>query len=180
MVEVSSSTRRRTILQRGFFFLAGVVGLRAVEPRLSGSEGATPPPGATTLTLSGRCRQVHSHPGSEGRAAGGGRMVRHGELLDGRDGKKIGEFHSTCFCPELAFGVSPGAASSIELHTLQLDDGTLFGIADPAIGTGGHKVHAVLAGTGRYAGARGSYTALWGPGERGTDATVEFVLTLLA
>jgi hypothetical protein len=106
-------------------------------------------------------------------------VIAYGDLVDPVAGTRVGEFSTNGFCPETPFGPRLVAASNIEFQTFTLPDGTLFGMGAAGPG-GGDKAYAVLGGTGRFAGARGSYvarTAAAGPG--GRDA-VEFTLTLTA
>ena len=69
----------------------------------------------------------------------------------------------------------PGAHGSdterLELHTFKLRDGTIIGS-----GTSGalEGEFAILGGTGRYAGARGTYVARHNRRELGGDGTAEF------
>jgi hypothetical protein len=108
-----------------------------------------------------------------------GQMTRYGDLLDGPDGSPVGEFHANGFCLETALGLPAPSVSSLEFQTFQLNDGTLFGVGAPG-GAGSERTWAVLGGTGRFAGARGTYV------ERETSVapvgrgTVEFILTLTA
>lgn len=62
-------------------------------------------------------------------------------------------------------------------HTFKLRDGTIVGT-----GTAGRLegVFAILGGTGRYAGARGTYVARQRHHEFGGDGAAEFVLTFIA
>ena len=77
--------------------------------------------------------------------------------------------------------LGPGAASAdterLELHTFKLRDGTIVGS-----GTSGalDGEFAILGGTGRYAGARGTYLTRHNRREHGGDGTAEFHLTLTA
>ncbi len=82
-------------------------------------------------------------------------MVRCGELRDAPDGGQIGEFFTNAFCLDMPYGVQTAAASNLEFQTFRLPEGTLFGVG--AAGGSGEKHFAVLGGTGRYAGVRGSY-----------------------
>ena len=67
-------------------------------------------------------------------------------------------------------------ASSLEIHTFALKDGTIHGLGSAARGAEGHFV--ILGGTGRYAGASGSYVARQSSRELGGNGTAEFHLTL--
>lgn len=104
------------------------------------------------------------------------RSLRRCELLDGPDGARVGEFFASGFQLETAFGPLPAAPSNIELHTFRLGEDVLFGIGAP-VPRGRERTHAVLGGTGRFAGARGSYVERDVDG--GARGRVEFVVTLV-
>ena len=173
MEEVSSrSTKRRTLLQRGLAAVGGALGLAALERKAQGESADASPPGAVTLKLYGRLRQAHNPAGAH--------VIRCGDLLDGPKGKPVGELYTNGFCLETPFGPHFLAASNIEFQTFKLPDGTLFGIGAAGPAVGGERTHAILGGTGRFAGARGSYVeraASSGPGGRGA---LEIILTLTA
>jgi hypothetical protein len=99
--------------------------------------------------------------------------VTYGELLDCPDGCRVGEFYTNGL--ETPFGTLAEAASNLEFQTFQLQDGTLFGIGTTAAGS--DRAFAVLGGTGRFAGARGSYVQHVSDGPVGREA-VDFTLTL--
>ena len=100
-------------------------------------------------------------------------MLR-GELLDRPDGEPVGELYGTAFALH-----GPGAqatdAERLELHTFKLRDGTIIGSGAAGVVEG---EFAILGGTGRYAGARGTYVARHDRRELGGDGTAEFRLTL--
>jgi len=171
MEGVSKSPKRRTLLQRGLVLLTGALGVGTVARRVE-SAAAPAPKTDPTLRLHGRRGQAP--PRLPGRS--GERLVRYGELLDGPDGERIGQFFTSGFCLETPFGPQPVAPSNLEFQTFQLPEGTLFGIG--AAGPGAERTLAVLGGTGRFAAARGSYREREVPSSKpGWDA-VEFVLTL--
>ena len=177
MGEVFENANRRTILQKGFLFLAGMAGLKLVENQA----GAQPPPvpRGQTLRFYTQPRSVHPHgvPGKLA-AARRSRMMACGELREVPKGAKVGDYYSTCFSLGSPFGPNPQASSNLEIQTLKIKDGTLFGIAAPEGSIEG-SVHAIVGGTGRYAGARGQFSSL--PANGGADrGTVEIVVTLLS
>ena len=110
--------------------------------------------------------------------AKGERLTGYGELLDRPGGTKVGEFFSTLFALDSPFGLTPMGATGLEYHSFNLSDGTILGL-----GTGagdGESTFAIVGGTGRYAGARGTYIAHQRPRELGGNGTAEFRLTLVA
>jgi hypothetical protein len=112
------------------------------------------------LTL--HARALRSAPAyRDPREAGHREDAPFGELLDDR------------LRPVGGFKAAPVASGS--LHTFTLPDGQLFGL-----GAGGLEgtAHAVVGGTGRYAGASGSYTVE--PAPRLPGRSVTFTLTLTA
>ena len=152
---------RRGALVRGLAVLGGLVGLGA-----AGAAGAAT--GPTTIHLRARHMRAHARtarPGAHART--GDRLTVGAELLD-RSGAAVGELHGAAFALR---GPGSGAPERLELHTFVLRDGTVIG---SGAGSATAGTFAILGGTGRYAGARGTYTI--GPGRGGT---AEIVLTVL-
>ena len=114
--------------------------------------------------------------GAPGKTPGGAWVVRRCELLDAPDGRSVGEFVATALAAEASFGVAAASAAPLEMLTFRVGDDALFGIGAGG-GRGGARAFALVGGTGRFAGARG--TAL----ERelgGPRRHVEFLVTLVA
>jgi hypothetical protein len=177
-METEEKPKRRTLLQRGLVAIGAAIGVGAGLRRASAWADAGPDPrppaseGGRTLRLHGRGRTV----ATAGKSAGS-RSLRRYELLDGPGGRPVGEFFASGFQLETPFGPQPAAASNIELHTFRLGEDTLFGIGAPAP-RGPERTHAILGGTGRFAGARGSYVEREVHGAPGRGR-VEFVVTLV-
>jgi hypothetical protein len=164
------------MLKRGLLLIGAGLGLGAAgaHAKVPASEGA----GSTRLELRGSGWRLIA----PGRRPGelpeqGERLSAFGELLERRSGKKVGEFYSAYFSTLGPFGTSPFAAGGVEMHTFNLVDGTILGMGSHWGGTG---TYAIVGGTGRYVGARGSYTALQRPLELGGDGVAEFVIDLVA
>jgi hypothetical protein len=161
-----SPATRRGALGRGLLVLGGLVGLGAA------SAAAHPEDGSLVLYA----RIVDD--GVRGQRPGalphrGDRLTLRAELLDDPDGDPVGELHGAGFALN-----GPGAHAEterLELHTFRLRDGTIVGS-----GTSGPLAgeFAILGGTGRYAGARGTYRVRHDRRELGGDGTAEFHLTL--
>jgi hypothetical protein len=143
--------------------------------------GATPSPAAdalpSTLTLYGR----HWRTYAPGKRAGelpvrGERLVASGDLLDAPDGEKVGEFHAALFRLGSPAEVGPGGAGSLELHTIALPDGSIIAAGTATSDPDREDIFAIVGGTGRYAGARGTYAARQGLRELGGDGTAELTL----
>lgn len=174
MSSESSKATRTSLLRRGALLVGAALGLQAAPQAAAALTAA--PLATQTLKLYGRRWHVHA----QGRRAGhlparGDRLSMYGELTRRPGGKKMGEFYSAYFSHLAPFGPGPQAAAGLELHTFNLDDGTI-------LGQGSHwgeaGVYAVVGGTGRYTGARGSYVAHQRPAELGGDGTADFVFTL--
>src|SRR5262249_56013857 len=108
----------------------------------------------------------------DGRPRAGSRHTAYAELLDRPGGTAVGDFTAA----HLALDSPFAGASSLEIHTFNLADGTIHGLGSAARGADGHFV--ILGGTGKYAGATGSYLARRLPRELGGNGTAEFHLTL--
>ena len=160
-----SPATRRGALARGLLALGGLVGLGASE--------ASAARGSESLVLYGREVVGDSNGGAV--PMRGDRLTLRGELVD-RYGRVAGELHGAVVTLR-----GPGADASeterLELHTFKLGDGTIIGS-----GTSGalEGEFAILGGTGRYAGARGTYSARHNRSEHGRDGTAEFRFTLTA
>ncbi len=180
-------TTRRNVLKQGALLLTALFGgvFGGVFTRRGGTVhaaiGEKPDgPTQTTLTLYGR----HWHLFSQNRKRGellnrGDQIAAYGELFKSTRGAKVGEFYSSGLHLRAPFGPGPFAAANIEVHTFNLADGTILGMGSSMASQGGEDVYAVLTGTGRYAGVRGSYTARQRPQERGGDGTAEFNFILI-
>jgi hypothetical protein len=171
MAEATGTSSRRSLLRRGLGLAAGAIGLGAVGPEAA---GAATLPSKTELRLHGRSFHFHAPDHRAGAVpAKGERHSVYGELLDRPGGKVVGHFTAAHFTHDSPFA---GAASSLEIHTFNLTDGTIHGLGSAVRGAEGH--FAVLGGTGRYAGARGSYVARIHVREHGGNGTAAFHLTL--
>jgi hypothetical protein len=173
MEEASSVSSRRGLLGRGLLVAAGVLGLGGAVRQSSKPETSTVAQPRTELKLYGR--QYHLH--APMRRAGelpqkGDRHSAYAELLDDPEGAAVGHFSAAHLSLDSPFA----AKSSLEIHTFDLTDGTIHGLGSAVRGADGQFL--VLGGTGRYAGATGTYLARQLPRELGGDGTAEFHLTI--
>ena len=164
-----TSLKRRTLLQRCLGVLAGAGAVAGIA-EWKGSGRARAAEKAGTLTLYGRQRPVVS-PNAD-------RVTAFGELTDRPGGEVVGSFYTNRFGVNAPFGGQTADAPSVELHVLQLADGTLFGLG------GGRVDHGVIAralvgGTAKYSGASGSYVERLTTTPEGQDV-VEFVVTFVS
>jgi len=170
MEEATRTTSRRSVLGRGLALVAGAVGFGAA----GAAQAATPTAKGTELVLHGRNFHLHNASKRAGIVPeSGDRHSAYGELLDRPNGKVVGQFSAA----HLTHG-SPFAAgaSSLEIHTFTLKNGTIHGLGAVARGSEGHFV--ILGGTGRYSGATGSYVARQNARELGGNGTATFHITL--
>jgi hypothetical protein len=151
---------------------AGVLGLGGAVNE--SSDAGTRQPVATELMLFGRQYHLHApeHPAGA-LPQKGDRLTGYAELTDRPGGAPIGDFTAA----HLAFDSPFAGASSLEIHSFNLADGTIHGLGSAARGADGHFV--ILGGTGRFTGATGSYLARRLPRELGGNGTAEFHLTLV-
>jgi hypothetical protein len=175
-MEDGSAPKRRTLLQRGLALLAGAVGLGAAWG--ARGDGVSTPGSGSALRLYGRRRAAMRSPRGDGltRAT---HVISSGDLLEGPGGDVVGSFHTNALCLATPLGPTLAAPSNIEFHTFALESGTLFALA-AGPSAGGLGSGAVIGGTGRFEGARGSYVGQppsSGPQERGA---VEFIFNLSA
>ena len=169
---------RRSMIQRIALFLAAAAGALAPVPAVAAVPAPGPEGAPRQFTLYGR--GWHSFARGRGRgelARSGDRLSYYGELLSGPDGDPAGHFLAACFCPEIPSSFGSFAAVTMELHTFTLPAGSIMGQGVAAPGGGGR--FAIVGGTGRYAGARGFYTAYQEPLEWGGSGRAEFQFELI-
>jgi hypothetical protein len=157
MQDVSTTSSRRSLVGRGLALALGAVGIGADGAAAARAQS----PSTTQLDLYGRGLHLRA----------GDRHTAYGELLD-RSRKAVGHFTAAHLAVDSPFA----AAASLEIHTFNLADGTIHGLGSVTRGATGTFV--VLGGTGRFAGASGSYTARQGTHELGGDGSAEFHFTL--
>ena len=147
--------------------LVAAIGLDAAGPA-SASHARSEP----TLQLFATSLVLGVHGRSHGRPAQpDDHVTAHGRLVDRAGGAPIGTFAATGVVVRSPFLDHP---STIEQHVFVLQHGTLTGSGHAIAGVG---TFAVTGGTGRYAGARGSYDAALSPHGLGGDGTAHFDFT---
>ena len=175
MENSSRGTGRRTLLQRALALVAGGVafgsGVRLTRGSPVHAEAADPP-----LTVYARPRPFVVPPNGRMPVSAAGTLVSSGELLDGPEGKSIGSFVTNCLCTVGSAGHNV-AHPGLEFQAMQFNEGTLYGMC---LGPGrdGVKSHAIVGGTGRFAGARGTYLESAATPSSGQQDVIQFVVTL--
>lgn len=173
-------TDRRQALKHGLTMVAFAAGIGAASSRASTSISDSPQ-SPSTLILQGRHWRLTSQDLKRGELpTEGARMMARGELVDGSARpRKIGDFFATYYRLTNPGKVPASEPGSLELHTFVLPEGTIIGsgTANSAIDSEGH--FAIVGGTGRYQGIKGSYTARQSYRELSGDGKATFTLTLL-
>jgi len=171
------SAGRRDILKRGALGAASVAAVAVAAGAAttsSRSSSVTPAQdGAETIRLIGR--GWHADSAKATLPGKGDRFAVYGELYE-PSGNKAGEFFSSNIGVDSPFQITGEGRGTFEMHTLSLADGTIVGVG---IGGGSERSYAIVGGTGKYAGARGSYLARQDTYGLGGDGNAEFLLTLL-
>jgi hypothetical protein len=174
---------RRSLLGRGLLLAAGAIGLgwstagaqttQEDAPTALPSDDPAPP---RTLELAGRNWHLQLHGRKRGeRAENGDQLATFGELHAGPDGHKVGEFYASGVYLGFPLGESSLGAATSEVHTFRFVDGTIVGMGTVS---GAESVFPIIGGTGRYAGATGSYAYSQSPYELGGDGTAMLRLTI--
>jgi hypothetical protein len=149
----------------------GAVGLGVAAKSGEAATEAQPRVGRAktqTIVLYGRDWRLHRPGVAPGtRPTPSDVSVPLGRIVDRRQ-KELGRFRASSL---------PGLAGAFQLHTFDLADGTILGIGASKLDEGSY---AIVGGTGRYAGATGTYTARQFPRELGGNGTAEFTLKLQA
>lgn len=178
---------RREALKRGLVVIGAAVGVGTAGRAVVGGTGSgpdTPPrtsgPRAEQLIVHGRQWHVSSSALRPGELPDRGqRLLGQGELVDRPGGDKVGEFFATSFGIDSPGRAGPDGVATLELHHLNLADGSIIGTGTARAGLDAEDVFAIVGDTGRYVGARGSYIARQQPQEFGGDGTAEFKITVI-
>jgi hypothetical protein len=160
-----SERSRRDVLKDGVGIAAAAIGVGAiVAPAADARAGFA-------LTLEGVGVTARVHGASRARLPrADDHLTIHGRVTDARGAE--GSFGATGVAVR-----APGtdALAFLEHHLFALRDGTLTGSGQRIGGTG---TFAITGGTGRFTGARGSYTVRLSPSGAGGDGTARFEFTL--
>jgi hypothetical protein len=170
MANHTASADRRAFLKRGAI---GAIGAAAATAVVVGgaTKSATPASSERTIRFTGR----GWHTDTDGTVPDKGqRYSVYGELLDS-GGEKAGEFYSMAVGIDSPFQVTGAGVGTMEVHTLNLVGGTIVGVG---AGGGIERTYAIVGGTGKYAGARGSYIARQDTYGLGGNGKAELLLTL--
>lgn len=170
--------RRRMLLGGAAVAIGSVLGAAGLA-RETGKGDAAPSSNRLTMTLHGwdwhlkypdRPRGVTPNPGE--------RSASYGQLFDGPDGAKVGEFYASSFNFGSPFGNTAVSASAMEMHHFNFADGTIVGMGTIGGYHDEESVHAIIGGTGRYEGASGSYVGIQNPIELGGDGSARFTFNV--
>jgi len=152
------SSSRRTLLMQTAVVLGGAVGLTACGQASAAASGGSTLATGNGWTLLGSGRTLAPAPvdGVVDTSA----IAFGGVLMDAASGVEVGRF---CAQALGRAGFPSGAAGGVEIQSLQLADGALYAVG-PAGGDRSERSYAVLGGTGRFTGARGTCVVREAPG----------------
>jgi hypothetical protein len=163
------------VLKRGLAVTAGAVTFGGVTRTADAAIGL--PSGARSLVLEATdVRSLVPRPFNEAVRLGD-RITISGDLVDA-SGTKLGEFYALSLVTLVPNRIDPSLVSSVENHTFQLADGSILGAGTTLPGAA-ENAFAVVGGTGRFAGARGTYVSRVSPYDLGGDGTASFAFTLM-
>ena len=168
------SEARRRLLKRGALGAASIAAVAVAAGATTNTTAARPSTsGSSTMHFLGRGWHVDA---AGGKVPGKGeRYAVYGELTD-RSGEKVGEFFSQNVGLDSPFQITGEGTGAFEIHTLSIPGGTIVGVG---VGAGRERNYAIVGGTGKYVGARGSYLAKQDTYGLGGDGKAEILLTLL-
>ncbi len=168
LADAATGLSRREMMKRGLALLGAAVGVHAVGK-------LDPADLASAVSLLGVDFHLSRAAGAGPLPARGDAAVATGSLVDAA-GEVIGAFHGTRVAVDTPGAVGIEAPVALEWHTLTLPGGTLFGTGAASHSVDHGDTYAIVGGTGRYAGATGSYVAYLRHRELGGDGTAEFTI----
>jgi hypothetical protein len=176
------ATNRRDALKRAFTLLGAAVGIGAASKALTAAQaGPSESKQGKQLVLHARRLRISSQDLRRGELPQAGlRMLAKAEIVSNPStDRKVGDFFASYYrinTPGKVAGHEPG---SLEHHTFVLPEGNIFGSGVATSGTDSQGQFAIIGGTGRYLGARGSYVAQQSYADFGGNGTATFTLTLI-
>lgn len=177
------ATNRRDALKGGVTLLGAALGVGAASGRAFPGipDRASDSKQSLALVLHGQRWRITSQDVRRGELPPAGvRMLARGEIMDKPShGRKIGDFFATYYRIHTPGKVAHHEPGSLELHTFVFPDGTIVGSGVASAGTDSEGQFAIIGGTGRYQGARGSYVARQSYRDFGGDGTATLTLTLI-
>lgn len=177
------ATNRREALGRAFALLGAAVGMGAASKNLTAAPQEIPPEASKgkQLVLQARFLRIGSQDLRRGELPQAGtRMMAKADIVSStsKDGK-VGEFLATYHRVSTPGKVADHEPGSLEQHTFILPEGTLFGSGVSTSGLESEGQFAILGGTGRFHGARGSYISRQSHVDLGGNGTATFTFTLI-
>jgi hypothetical protein len=109
----------------------------------------------------------------------GTRLTVLADLVDGV-GATVGSLTGVSHCTAAPLSSDDSPVGAVEMHTLRLHDGTILAMGTAPAVAWGTGAFAVVGGTGRYAGATGSYVAEQQNDAGGGHGCARYTLTLIA
>jgi Dirigent-like protein len=177
------ATNRRAALKGGVTLLGAALGIEIASKRgLAGTpDRAAESKQSVPLVLHGQRWRITSQDLRRGELPPAGvRMLARGEIMDKPShGRKIGDFFATYYRLNTPGKVAHHEPGSLELHTFVFPDGTIVGSGVATAASDSEGQFAIIGGTGRYQGARGSYLARQSYSDLGGDGTATLTLTLI-
>lgn len=169
MEEAPGTASRRSFVTRAGLALAAALGAGAAAGVTLKPDGDESDGGRLTLRAQNYSAQIPGKRFGE-RPLPGESLHVYGELVDRRN-RLLGELRGSSMPM-----AGPGIAH-VETHVLSLAEGTILGMGT-ILDT--ESVFAVVGGTGKYAGASGTYTMKQRPRGLGGDGTADIVIELEA
>lgn len=170
-------TTRSGALKRILLFAGGAVGVGVAGNRALSSDNSTSaaavsasvkPQRTHTFVLYGREWRLNSPATEPGKLPAAVDFPAPLGLIVDHRGRDLGVFRAVTL---------PSSGGAFQLHTFDLADGTILGIGSAGVH---ENPFAIVGGTGRYAGASGTYVAKQSLRELGGDGTAEFTLNVTA
>ncbi len=176
------ATNRRDALKRGFALLGAVVGIGAASNESTAAQdGPSEIKEGKQIVLHAHHLHISSQDLQRGQLPQAGiRMVAKAEIVSSpSNGRKVGDFFANYVRINTPGKVADHEPGSFEDHTFVLPEGNIFGSGVATSATNSEGQFAIVGGTGRYLGARGSYIARQSHLDFGGNGTATFTFTLI-